>query len=118
GDRRVELGLGQAVINERSTDVLIPREFGVETEADIDQRLDAAVNDDGAPGRRKIAGDQFEQCRLAGAVSADDAEPLAAPNRERHVLQRRFVVMSRFAPKAQTRQPEYVKRLLGRAVVE
>src|SRR5438874_7750021 len=117
-NRGVELGLGETVINEGSADVLIPGKLGVETEPGIDQCLDGAVDGNRAAGRGKIACDQFEQCRLAGTVSADYAEPLAALDDQRYVFQSGFVVISRFSPEAQARQSKDVECLLGRAVVQ
>src|SRR5438874_25156 len=118
GDRRVELGLGQAVIDERRADVIITGKFRMKAQADIDQGLDAAVDDDGAAGWRKIAGDQFEQCGLAGAVAADDADPLAAPNGERYVFERGAVMVFRLSPEPQMCQAKGVERLLRRTVVK
>ena len=48
-----------------------------------------AVEDDAAAGRRLHARQDLEQGRLAGAVFAKQAENLAAPDLERHVVQRR-----------------------------
>ena len=48
GNSGVELGLGKTVIDQRSADILISGKLGVETETDVDQCLDAAVDNDGA----------------------------------------------------------------------
>src|SRR5207245_1420010 len=66
----------------------------------------------------KIAGDQLEQCRLARAVTADDANALTAPNHERYVLKSGSVVVFGFSPKPEAGQPEDIERLFGRAVVQ
>src|SRR5204862_970331 len=68
--------------------------------------------------RRKITGDQFQQSRFAGAVSADDADAFAAANDQRYVVQRRSLMIFWLAPEPQTRQSKDVERLLRRAFVE
>ena len=70
-------------------DVLAAGDLGVEAGAELDQRGDAAVHHHPPGGRAQDAGDELQQRPLPRAVAADDAEGLAAPDLEAHVLERR-----------------------------
>ncbi len=62
---------------------------GIKADAELQQRLDAAARGHDAGSGPQHAGDDFQERALAAAVAADDADPLAAPDFQRHVLQRR-----------------------------
>src|SRR5207302_4464402 len=89
-DDLVELGgdllAGHAEDRAVEVDVLTAGEVGVETGADLDQRAEAAVDLVGAALGAKDAAEELERRALARAVGPDDAERLAALERERHVL--------------------------------
>ncbi len=72
----------------REVDVGESRVFRVEPRAQLQQRADAAVDDDGAARRLDHAGDDLQQRRLAGAVLADDAERRACHQLEPDAVER------------------------------
>ena len=63
-------------------DVLAAGQLGVKAGADFEQARDPAPDRDAALARLGDARQNFEQGRFAGAVAADDAEHLAAPDLE------------------------------------
>ena len=67
--------------------VLAAGQFRVETDAELDEGDQCAANGDIAFFRDVDAGDDLEQRRLAGAVSADDAEEIALAHIEGDVAQ-------------------------------
>ena len=69
-------------------DVGEPGVLRMEARAQLEQRADAAVDLHRAARRRDHARDDLQQRRLARAVLADDAERLAALQREAHVVER------------------------------
>jgi hypothetical protein len=92
GDDLVEaladLRAPEAVDRAVEEDVLAAAEVGVEAGAELQERADAAADGDGAARRPDDPGEQPQQGRLAGAVAADEAHRLAAPDLERHVPER------------------------------
>ena len=66
-------------------DVLAAGQLRMEAGADLEQRADAAVDLDAPRRRLGDARQDLQQRALAGAVAADDADDLAAPDLERHV---------------------------------
>ena len=75
----------QALQHAVELDVLAPREVGVESGAELEQRADPAARGDPPLGRRDDPRDQTEQRRLAGPVAADEPDRLPGLDRERHV---------------------------------
>ena len=57
----------------------------MEAGSELDERGHAAVHAHAAAGRLEDSGDEFEQRRFTGAVTADDAERFAAIDGERHI---------------------------------
>ncbi|MEY9676231.1 hypothetical protein ABIE93_006165 [Bradyrhizobium elkanii] len=87
------------VADQRADDDVVDHGHGLETLDDLEGAPDAAlaafrrrqlghvlaVEDDRALGRRQHARDQVEQRRFASAVRADQADNLAAPDRDRDI---------------------------------
>src|SRR4029078_7369520 len=69
-------------------DVLATGQVGVKPGAHLDQRRQAALDQERPAGRPHYSGQLLEQGALAGAVVADDAERLAPLDLERDVAQR------------------------------
>ena len=69
-------------------DVLAAGEFGVKAGADLEQARNPALDCDAPLGRLGDAREDLQQCALAGAVAADDADHLAALDLEAHILER------------------------------
>ena len=69
-------------------DVREPRVFGMEARSQLEQRADAAA--DGDPPARGLdhAGHDLEECRLPGAILADDAQRFAALQLEADAVER------------------------------
>ena len=70
----VDLLFRQAEHDAVDDDVLAPRDLGVKTSAELDERGDTAVDDDRSSARLRDARDTFEQRALPGAVSSDDGK--------------------------------------------
>src|SRR4030095_6522400 len=68
--------------------VLPAGDLGMETGAQLNQRRDAPLDSDRAARRFRDAGNEFERGALAGAVSSDHAERVAARHGERHAVER------------------------------
>src|SRR5262249_24353432 len=78
-------------------DVLAAGEVHVEPGTELEQRPDPALRADAADGRLDDPGDQPEKRRLAGAVSADEPDRLAAADLDGDVPQRPDVRRLRLA---------------------
>ena len=87
GSRRAVVGGGEAEHLAAHDRVLRAAEVGVEAEAELEQRGDAAADAEAALGRLRGAGEDLEQRALAGAVGADDADRLAGGDLEADVAQ-------------------------------
>src|SRR5207244_3611981 len=77
GDRLLQRLAGQPEVDEARLDVHPARELRVEADAEVHQRVDAAIDADLARGHRAAPGDELEQCGLAGAVAPDEPDALA-----------------------------------------
>src|SRR5262249_30745172 len=75
-------------------DVLAAGQFMMKAAADLEQRSDAAIEPDFSDGGTRNPGQDLQQRRLAGAVTADDSHDFAARNGEADVLQRPDGVVS------------------------
>ncbi len=69
-------------------DVLGAGQIGMEADAELDQRRDAAVRRDRARRRPQDAGDDLQQRALARAVGPEQRDGLAARDRQRHAVER------------------------------
>src|SRR6185295_2097391 len=69
-------------------DVLAARQLRMKARADLEKARDAPADPDASGRRLGDARQDLQHRGLARAVAADDAEDLAAPDLERHVLQR------------------------------
>src|SRR5258708_18047250 len=67
----------------------------MEAGADLQHAGDAAVDLDPPLAWLGDPAQHFQQCRLSGAVAADDADDLAALDLERHVLERPEILHGR-----------------------
>src|SRR5205823_14260740 len=85
----LRLHLRARAAEERAVEVnvLAAGELRFESGAELQQRHDAAAPDGDSIRWRDDCGRDAEQRRLAGAVRADDADRLAASDRERYVAQ-------------------------------
>jgi hypothetical protein len=73
--------LGEAHQRGVHEDVFDPGELRIEAGAELEQRRDAPVVMDATVRRFERAGDDLQQCRLAGSVWSDDAGRCALPRR-------------------------------------
>src|SRR5262249_13118101 len=83
-----DLGTRHAEDSAVEKNVLASGELGMKASADLEQAGDAAGDGDAPLARLGDARQDLQECRLASAIAADDAEHLAALNLEAHVLQR------------------------------
>ena len=74
--------------------VLAPGKFRVETDAKLDERHKLAIDGDGALFRYINAGNQFQQRRLATAVTPDDTEEIALLDFKGNVAQNMLLLVS------------------------
>ena len=85
--RRARLAAAEAEHRRVERDVVARGQVGVEADAELDERRDAAVDADRRPRRRgRCPARHFSSVRLARSVAPDDAEELAPRDAERHVL--------------------------------
>ena len=109
---RFDLLLRQADDVAVEEDVLAPAELGAEARAQFEDGRDAAVRRHAAGGGLQRAADDLQQRRLAGAVAADDADGLAAPDVEADVGERReFPVILALAAGEELLQPVARRRV-------
>ena len=85
--RAFDLSACKTLVGQRCMNVLISRELRMEPRAGFQQRLHLTIDRHDPLARRDVAGDQFQQRALAGAVSADDAKTLAGFQLEIDVAQ-------------------------------
>ena len=83
---RADLAPRHAVDRAVQEHVFAPRQVGVEAGPNLDQRGKAAVHVVGAVVGFQDAGKEFQRRALARAIGADDAQRLAARQRERDVV--------------------------------
>ena len=91
---RARLAWGQAEHDPVQDDVVARGEVRIEADAELDKRRHPAAYPDVSAIGRVDPGETFQQRALAAAVASDDAEELALPDFERHVLERLERVMS------------------------
>ena len=88
-EARGDLLARQSQQQPRDLDVLAPRDLGMESGAQLEQRGEPSPHLDGAPRRADDPRQELQQRRLAGAVGADDPERLARGDLEGDFRQRR-----------------------------
>src|SRR5262249_23431062 len=76
--RAIHLAARQAIVGKRRADVLEAGELGMKAETDTHQGLHPSSHVDRPPGRIGHSSNDLQQRRLAGAVSPDDPQALAA----------------------------------------
>ncbi len=94
-------------------DVLAARKFRIEAGAELQQRGDPAVDRDLALGRGEGAADHLQQGGFAGTVAADDADGLAAADREAD-----FAQCPEFAVVLPAATPEHLHQAMRRLFVD
>ena len=105
----VHPGIGQGC-----ADVLDACKFGMEAGADLQQCLDLSIYMDGPFRGPEVPHDQLEQGALAGAIAANDADPLSLGDRQIDVAQRPELAVPRLpVPEAKLVQPKNILNTVG-----
>ena len=86
-EARVELAARETEKRAVDANVVARVQLEVEADAELDERREQAVDPNAAAVGAVDAGDDLKQRALAAPVRADDAEELAAGDRERDVVQ-------------------------------
>ncbi len=97
GIAAVDLALRKSEDGGVEIDVVPAGEFGIETRPQLEEGGDASIDGDGSGRRLENAGHELESGAFAGAVLADNAEDLAAPDGEAEIADRMEIAMERAA---------------------
>lgn len=97
----VHFGFGVPHQNTLKIDILAPRELGVESGAEFQQRGNPSVDRDATAGWFEDPANQLQQSALARTVSPDDTNGLTPVDIERNVIEGIELTMAAIQPEAE-----------------